>query len=102
VEEVKCPYCEKYVEINTDDHYEGYNEYECPECKKHFEVFAEAVMEYSVCGRAKCLNGGEHIWKQKVGYPKWYFAGKYVCETCSAEKTVKEEQMTKEQWEEKQ
>ncbi len=28
---LKCPYCKKYVEINTADHYDDYKTYECPD-----------------------------------------------------------------------
>ena len=97
-EEVKCPYCEKYVELDIEEHYEGYSEYECPECNMNFEVFAEPTIRYTVGYKAECLNGGEHQWKQHIGYPKWYFTGKYLCRTCSARKTVKEEQRTEKEY----
>lgn len=96
---VECPYCEEYVELNADDHYEGYAEYECPECGKNFEVLAEPTVEYTAQGKADCLNGGEHIWEQKRGYPEIHFRGKYQCRDCSATKEVKEELATKEEWE---
>jgi len=94
---VECPYCEEYVEIDTDDHYEDYEEYECPNCSKNFEVFAEATVSYSVCYKADCLNGGEHKWKQKIGVPEAFFKGKYFCEYCSKEKVVSEELATDEE-----
>ena len=97
-EEVKCPYCEKYIIINTDEHNEGYEVYECPKCNKNFEVFAEPTIDYTVGDKAECLNGGEHQWKQRIGYPQWYFTGKYLCRNCSARKTIKEEQLTEEEY----
>ena len=97
-ETVQCPYCEKCVEINTDEHYEGDEEYQCSECEKYFEVYAEATINYSVSGKADCLNGGEHRWQQQIGAPEIHFKGKYLCEDCSATKIVAEEQATKEEW----
>lgn len=100
MEEVECPYCEEYTGIESDDHYEGLEEYECKNCSKYFEVFAEVEVNYSSCGKADCLNGGEHKWKQISGAPEIHFRGKYRCEDCSAEHTVKEELATKEEWDE--
>jgi len=96
---LKCLYCEKYVQLDTDEHYEGYEQYECPNCYKNFEVYAEPTVNYKVMGKADCLNGAEHKWKQQIGYPKLHFRGKYICEDCTATKTIKEEMATKEEWE---
>jgi len=98
MEEVKCPYCREYVEINVDDHYEGTEECECPKCEKFFEVFAEAYISYSVSDKADCLNGGEHKWRQQIGSPDIHFKGKYLCNDCTATKTVESEIATKEEW----
>ena len=97
---VECPYCKDYVEIDTDDHYDGYDEYECPECGKIFEVYAEQTVEYFSCGKAPCLNDGEHKWLPKKGVPEIYFKGKYYCEFCSATKEVQEELATKKELDE--
>ena len=96
--EVECPYCEEYVKISPDDHYEGREEYECSKCLKNFEVLAEVEVNYNSCGKADCINGGEHKWKQICGAPTIHFKGKYRCEDCSAENTVKEEVATQEEW----
>ena len=94
-----CPYCDEYIELEeNDDHYENYQEYQCPSCEKYFEVLAEPTVNYSIRGKSPCLNGEEHEWKKRVGYPSYYFTGKYICKNCSAEKTVKEEQLTEEQF----
>ena len=92
-ETIECPYCEAFVEIEPSEreHYEGYEEYSCSNCGKNFEVYAEPTIHYSSCGKADCLNGGEHRWKQKIGYPEAYFKGRYYCLDCSAEKVVKGE-----------
>ena len=98
-ENIQCPYCEEYVEIEPyDEHYENYEEYECPKCRKNFEMFAETTINYSVVGRADCLNGSKHKWKQQVGTPEIYFRGKYICEDCSATRRVEEERASKEEW----
>jgi len=95
-ESIKCPYCEEYVEIEPyDEHYEDCQEYECLNCSKNFELYAEPTIDYSVVGKADCLNGGEHEWRQKTGSPEFYFKGKYICNDCSATKTVEEELATK-------
>jgi len=98
MEKVLCPYCEKYVEINSDEHNEGYEEYQCPKCNKYFEVYAEPTINYSAGKKADCLNGGKHKWRQQVGCPDIHFRGKYLCNDCSATKTVESEQATKEEW----
>lgn len=94
---IECPYCEEYVELNADDHYEGYQEYECPKCGKNFEVYAEATIDYTAEGKADCLNGDDHIWEQIRGYPTIHFKGKYRCRDCSATKEVKEELATEQE-----
>ena len=96
---VECPYCNYDVEMDIE-HYKGYQEYQCPECKKNFEVLAQPTIEYSNCGKADCLNGGEHEWKPQVGLPKIYFKGRYVCKNCSAEGGKPEELATMEEWDE--
>lgn len=98
MEEVKCPYCEKYVEINVDDFYEGHQEFECPNCSKNFEVFAEPSVNYTPGEKAECLNGGEHDWKLIKGVPEIHFWGRYRCKNCSARKSIDEELATQEQW----
>lgn len=95
---VECPYCEEYVKIGTDEHYEGYEIYTCPKCDKNFEVYAESSVHYSTYGKSDCLNGSKHKWKPQIGIPKIYFRGSYVCETCSATKKVKEELATQDEW----
>lgn len=95
----QCPYCEEYIELEeNDEHYENYEEYQCPKCEKHFEVFAEPTINYHIRGKAPCLNGEDHKWKKRIGYPTWYLTGKYLCEYCSAEKIVKEEQLSEEEY----
>jgi len=97
-ESVECPYCKEYVDIEPDEHYEDFEEYECSKCNKNFEVFAEVDIRYSVYGKADCLNGGEHKWKEQVGVPEIHFRGKYLCEDCSATHTKSEELATKAEW----
>ncbi len=96
---VECPYCEKHVEIDTEEHYEGDEKYQCIECKKYFEVHAEPTISYSVRGKADCLNGGEHEWVQQIGTPAIYYKGHYFCKNCSATRIVESETATKEEWE---
>jgi len=97
-EEVECPYCKVYVEINPDEHYKKIQAYECPECEKNFEVLAETHISYSSCGMADCLNGGEHKWERIIRSPFIRFKGKYRCKDCSAEHTVKDEKATQAEW----
>jgi len=87
METVTCPYCENNTKINPIDreHYDGEEEYECEHCGKCFEVLAETYTRYSACDKADCLNGGNHKWKQVVGYPEIHFKGRYRCEDCSTE-----------------
>ena len=100
MESVECPYCEEYVDIDPSsyEHYENEQEYECPNCSKNFEVYAEPTINYSVVGKADCLNGADHKWKPRVGIPSLHFRGKYRCEDCSATKTVEDELATADEW----
>lgn len=98
METVTCPYCDKNTEIDTDEHYENYEEYECEHCGKNFEVFAEPTIDYSVCDKADCLNGADHKWRQIIGQPEIHFRGKYRCEDCSAEYVNEKEATTEEEW----
>lgn len=100
MEDVRCPYCEEEIKIEPTDfeHYQEYEEYECERCSKNFEVYAEPTIDYTVCGKADCLNGADHKWKQIVGIPAIHFRGKYRCEDCSAEHEVREELATEEQY----
>lgn len=72
-EDVECPYCEAWNEINHDDGY-GYeegirHEIECSECGKNF-VFTTEISFYYEGFKADCLNGKEHNFKQNHCYPK--------------------------------
>ncbi len=73
--DVECPYCDKWQEINHDDGY-GYDEsitYEqqCSDCEKFFTFTTFIDFSYDA-DKAPCLNGGSHNWRPVRTYPKWY------------------------------
>lgn len=83
---IECPYCESEFEAPEGDHdtCASYDE-ECPDCGKKF-VFEVEYEKNFYPRKADCLNGGEHDWRQTHGAPANYFAGRFRCANCSAEK----------------
>lgn len=83
--DVKCPYCGAGQEIHHDDGY-GYEENQlhnqkCRYCEKTFAYTTAISFDYEAY-KADCLNDGDHIWVQIVGFPKEFFVGKYRCRLC--------------------
>jgi hypothetical protein len=86
--DVKCPYCNKEVEICRDDGY-GYSEdqtytQECGHCKKTFTYETDISFDYTA-EQAPCQNGEPHSLKPINGVPKEFFVGKARCEWCHVE-----------------
>ena len=93
-EDVECPYCGKWQEINHDDDY-GYTEdetfeQECWNCDKVF-AYTTSVHFYYEAEKAPCMNGGKHNFKQILGEPKEEYIGRYRCEYCAKESYDEEE-----------
>jgi len=91
--DTECPYCGADVEINHDDGY-GYNEdecyqQECGECEKTF-TFRTATHHTYTTGKADCLNGGEHCYKQTTTAPREYT--RMRCEDCDHERPLTPEE----------
>lgn len=87
-DDVECPYCEKFVEINHDDGY-GYEEekpfsQECNYCNKVFAYTTSISYNYEA-EKAPCLNGGEHKTNPVRGVPRELFVGITRCEYCGEE-----------------
>jgi uncharacterized Zn-finger protein len=87
-DDVECPYCEKFVEINHDDGY-GYEEnethnQECGYCGNVFAYTTSISFSYE-SEKAPCLNGGGHKTKPVLGDPREYFVGVTRCEYCGEE-----------------
>jgi len=96
MEDVECPYCEKWNEINHDDGY-GYEEGEtyeqtCDHCGKIF-VYTTSIHFYYDAKKAPCKNGGEHDWKKIDGWPKEYFKNRRRCSCCDEEMIINPEQV---------
>jgi len=73
MEDVECPYCENWQEINHDDSY-GYSEdetyeQECGDCDKVFS-YTTSMHFYYDAKKADCLNGGGHDWKKTIILPR--------------------------------
>ena len=86
---VECPYCGAEVEINHDDGY-GYTEdeahqQECDKCDKTF-VFHTGIIFLYEAKKADCLNGSEHQWEPRKGWPEELFIGKERCSVCEEER----------------
>ena len=85
--DVECPYCGAPQDINHDDGY-GYEEekvyeQECGNCHKTFAYQTDIIFFYDV-NKADCLNGGEHRWKKKNIFPKYWPDAKR-CKDCGLE-----------------
>lgn len=90
---VKCPYCNKEVEIDHEDGY-GYQEdmiynQECTNCENTFAYYTYIHFTYDVW-KADCLNEGECKWHPTNTYPK--FATQMVCPTCGATRMPTDEE----------
>lgn len=89
--DVKCPYCEKWQEINHDDGY-GYEEdrvyeQECEDCEKTF-IYTTSISFYYEAEKAPCKNGEDHDWQKISGYPREVFENKRRCSYCDEETKV--------------
>lgn len=97
--DVECPYCNEWQEINHDDGY-GYTEdevfqQECSNCEQIFTYTTSVIYSYSSY-KAPCQNGGEHKLEGIHGYPKEFFKYKKRCEYCDEEIIIDEDLHKKE------
>lgn len=93
-DDVECPYCETWQDINHDDGY-GYEEdktfeQECVSCEKTF-VFTTSISFMYDAHVADCLNGGEHKYKPTMTVPRKYT--RMRCVDCSHERPPTESEM---------
>lgn len=84
-EDVECPYCGKWNEIQHDDGH-GLSEDEaheemCGECEKYFVFYTCISFSYSA-QKADCLNGSEHDWRPTFIFPKYWPNARH-CLACS-------------------
>ena len=94
LQDVKCPYCDEWQEINHDDGY-GYEEdkvftQECGKCNKTF-IYTTSISFYYEASQAPCQNGEEHSLKDMNGYPKELFEYRKRCEWCDEEVIIDRE-----------
>ena len=91
IEDVECPYCHTWQEINHDDGFgcteDILEEMECSnsECEKTF-VFTTSISFYYSASKADCLNGSEHNYKKTTTVP--ICATKWRCTDCGDEKPL--------------
>lgn len=81
--DLECPYCGKEQEVCHDDDY-GYSEdarheQECSDCGKNY-IFTTSISYYYEPEKADCLNGGQHILKISITYPREY--SRMECRDC--------------------
>ena len=89
--EIECPYCGADCGEDCEPGDEGeLNQRECGECEKLFVYYPQYSIDF-YSNKAPCLNGEDHKWRKREGYPTEYFAGKYECEWCNERRTVEEE-----------
>jgi len=92
--DIKCPYCGCYQEVNHDDG-QGYeedvaHEHWCSDCEKNF-VFFTSIMFYYDPRKADCLNGSNHRLEKSRTYPARYT--KMRCRDCDFSRNPTEEEM---------
>ncbi len=91
--DIKCPYCEEWQEINHDDGY-GYEEGEiyqqqCSVCEKNFTYTTGIIYVYEA-EKADCLNDGEHDYQLTHTFPKEF--SKMRCTMCDDERPLTKEE----------
>lgn len=85
-DDIECPYCGKWQEINHDDGY-GYDEseqheQECIECEKVFGYWTSIIYHYEAV-KTPCKNGEPHKLIDYAVWPKELGVGKKRCEYCN-------------------
>lgn len=92
-ERLICPYCNKWVDFDTEDKYdEDYlYEVECDSCDKKFGVRASMTWNYYE-EKVDCWNGEPHKYKNRVSAPREYSIGKQMCEDCGDEREIDREE----------
>lgn len=88
-ERLLCPYCNEWVDFDTEDMYDEDNLYEveCGSCDKKFGVRASHSWSYYE-EKVDCWNDGEHKWKNRVSAPLEYSIGKQMCEECGETREI--------------
>lgn len=94
--DLKCPYCEKELDINHDDGF-GYNQdelhqMECPHCEKSF-VFRTSISFYYEPEKADCLNDGKHDYQLTHTVPKEFSLMR--CSMCDDERELTDDERVK-------
>ena len=98
LQDVECPYCETWQDINHDDGYgyeeDGYHEQQCDSCEKNF-VFTTSISYFYEAYKADCLNGDEHDYQPTMTHPKAWTTMR--CKMCDIEREpTSEEKITHE------
>ncbi|KAF0844370.1 hypothetical protein FNL37_1814 [Methylovorus glucosotrophus] len=88
-QDVECPYCSEWNEINHDDG-RGYAEgemhqQECWQCAKTFTFNTQIHFSYEAF-KADCLNDGPHQYEKTHTIPKEY--ARLRCKCCGDEKPL--------------
>ena len=87
MKDIKCPYCEKWQDVDNDDgsNYEldTTHEMQCEYCEKNFVFHTTVIYSYEA-EKADCLNGGEHDYQLTNTHPK--YLSKMRCKMCDIER----------------
>lgn len=75
IEDVQCPYCKEWQEINHDDGY-GYEEDQiheqtCRDCDMTFAYTTCIYFSYDA-HKADCMNDGPHNFVEASGLKPWF------------------------------
>lgn len=94
MDDVECPYCEKYQEIDHDDG-AGYEEdrlhsQTCRACDKIF-TFTTSILYCYEAYKADCLNDGKCNFQASHTCPREYTM--MVCSMCDEKRKPTEEEM---------
>lgn len=94
--DVKCPYCNKELEVCHDDGF-GYDEdeayeMECSECGKSFVFFTRISVNH-IPYQADCLNGAEHKFRLQATQPRAF--SQMICDDCYKTRDLTQEERLK-------
>src|SRR5690606_24525996 len=95
-ERLICPYCNAWVDFDTEDCYneDTLYEAECGDCNKKFGVRASNTWNYYE-EKVDCWNGSEHAYHNQVSAPREYAVGRQYCYNCGDERKIEDSEWEK-------
>ncbi len=95
-ERLICPYCEEWVDFDTEYCYDEGKLYEaeCGSCGKKFGVRVSISFNYYE-EKVDCWNGAPHDYHNHISAPREYAIGKQYCYNCGHEREINKEEWKK-------